>query len=64
MASGDYKHSYFNEAYDQDMEDHNVLKPRHIRLSLLSSQMKIKAPNNEFLYFSKIANKKVRTMNY
>ena len=62
LASGDYRHTYFNEAYNQEDETWNVVPSHYLKRYLPSPQMKIKADNNEFVYFTKIANKIVRTL--
>ena len=62
LASGDYKHTYFNEAYDSENEAWNVVEKEHINRYLLTSQIKIKAENGEYIYFDKIANVAVRTL--
>ena len=61
LASGDIEHSYFNEAYEQT-ENWNVVKEQDIRHFLTSAQIKIKAENGEYIYFSKIANYHIRTL--
>lgn len=62
IASGDYQHTYFNEAYDSENEAWNVVEEKNIMAFLLSSQIKIKAHNGEYLYFDKIANQTVRPL--